>query len=366
MNRDAIEQKILKAIPKQKRIRLHLAPRFGKTKLIIQLIQRDNPKTILWVTPSRQLADNDIPNEFKKWQAEDYLPRLEVTTWSALKKHTGKYDLIVLDEEQFATEANCTTILNCNLKGRIVAMTGTPSTREDKEDLYRAMRMHIAYQLSIGEAIALEIISDYSITVFYVHMDKTENIKRESKGKSFYISEEDRYQHINRKATSFYGGAHNTIPWAIAERTRLIKSSPTKKELAKRIIHHKCTGRSLIFAPFIDYAEELCPDSYHSKSESKAALEKFQNFDIHQLSIVNAGAVGFTFRGIEQLLIVQMDSNKTGLSTQKISRALLKEENKDVQIYVLCLSKTQDEKWVHQGLKGFDQKKIKSIQANLT
>ena len=65
MNRADIEQKILKSIPKQKRVRLHLAPRFGKTKLMIQVIQRDDPQKILWVTPSRQLADNDIPAWFK-------------------------------------------------------------------------------------------------------------------------------------------------------------------------------------------------------------------------------------------------------------------------------------------------------------
>jgi len=366
MNRADIEQKILKSIPRQKRVRLHLAPRFGKTKLMIQVIQRDDPQKILWVTPSRHLADNDIPNEFKKWNAEEYLPKLEVTTWSALKNHTGKYDLIVLDEEQFATEANCHQILKSALKGRIITMTGTPSTREDKNDLYRAMRMQVAYQLSIDEAVALGIISDYNITVFYVQMDETQNIEKESKGQVFYTSEAEHYQRMNRKATSFYGGSHNTIPWAIAERTRLIKSSPTKKELAKRIIYHKCTGRSLIFSPFIDYAEALCPATYHSKSESKIALEKFQAGAIKQLAIVNAGAVGFTFRGIEQLLIVQMDSNKTGLSTQKISRALLKEENKSVEIYVLCLRDTQDEKWVREGLKEFDSTKIKYIQANLT
>ena len=47
MNRADIEQKILKSIPNQKRVRLHLAPRFGKTKLMIQVIQRDDPQTIL-------------------------------------------------------------------------------------------------------------------------------------------------------------------------------------------------------------------------------------------------------------------------------------------------------------------------------
>jgi len=55
-----------------------------------------------------------------------------------------------------------------------------------------------------------------------------------------------------------------------------------------------------------------------------------------------------------------MDSNKTGLSVQKISRALLKSDDKaKVQILVICLLETQDENWVLEGLSGFDQEKIK-------
>ena len=181
-------------------------------------------------------------------------------------------------------------------------------------------------------------------------------------------SEASYYEYLDKKAVESYGTESRTgkIPWAITRRVEAIKKSPTKKELAHRLLDQICKGRTLIFAPFIDYAEELCLYSYHSKSENKIALEKFQNFEIDKLSLVNTGGVGFTFLGIEYLLIVQMDSNKTGISSQKIARSLLKQDNKDkVKILVLCLKDTKDEQWVLQGLKDFDKSKIKTVHATL-
>ena len=58
--------------------------------------------------------------------------------------------------------------------------------------------------------------------------------------------------------------------------------------------------------------------------------------------MVNSGGVGFTFEGVESVLLMQIDSNKTGLSTQKIARSLLKQGNKTVKIFILVLDDTQD------------------------
>lgn len=320
------------------------------------------------MTPSKKLITEDIPSEFKKWGAEKYLDNLTLSTWAGLKKITGYFDLIILDEEQFATAKNCENIIKGKLKGRIISMTGTPSTRSDKEELYHQMRLHIAYELSLDEAIALGIVDDYQITVACVDMSEENNIKGGSKDKPFMTNEASYYRYIDKLATASYGstGYGGKIPWQIVKRVNLIKHSETKKELARRLIANRCQGRTLIFAPFIEYSEELCPNTYHSKSPDKSALEQFQNFEIDQIAMVNAGGVGFTFEGIEYLVLVQMDSNKTGMSTQKIARALLKQEGNDkVQIYVLCLSETKDEDWVASGLSGLDHNKIAYVNFDL-
>ena len=369
MSREIISQRILQSIPNQKMVRLHLAPRFGKTKLIISLIERDKPVNILWVTPSRKLADFDIPAEFKKWNAEEYLDNLHVTTWASLKNITGSYDLIVLDEEQNVTENNCKNFFNNTLSGNIVSMTGTPPSLEEKKEIYWRLGLSVAYTLTIDEAVELGIVSDYKITIFNIALSTKKDIKVKRGKEIFYTSELARYEYIDKQARNAYRSfSHNgKFPWAIAKRVDFIKKSKTKKELARRVVDKLCSGRTLIFAPFIDYAEEICEHSYHSKSTSKSSLEDFQNFKINRLSLVNTGGVGFTFKGIENLLIIQMDSNKTGLSTQKIARALLKQERKEkVNIYILCIRGTKDEDWVAKGISEFEPSRVKMIRATIS
>jgi len=63
-NLNKIQKEIVDSISKNSRGRLLLAPRTGKTRVMIQIIKRDKPDTILWVTPSAKLAEEDIPGEF--------------------------------------------------------------------------------------------------------------------------------------------------------------------------------------------------------------------------------------------------------------------------------------------------------------
>jgi hypothetical protein len=62
---------------------------------------------------------------------------------------------------------------------------------------------------------------------------------------------------------------------------------------------------------------------------------------------------------------MQIDSNKTGLSTQKIARSLLKQGDKTVKVFILVLDDTQDVNWINTGLSGFDRKRISVMRINL-
>ena len=299
--------------------------------------------------------------QFEKWGGEEYLDRLEVTTWSSLKKAQGKYDLIVLDEEQFATEINCIPLIKNKLKGKKISMTGTPSTRSDKEEiLFKAGLRKIVYRLSIEEAVALEIISDFKITIVAVDLDNRLGTTVDYGNRS----ERDVYELLDKRAVKSY--QNGSIPYEIIERANFIKKSQTKLKLAKHILERYCgDSRTLVFSPYIDIAEELCEHSYHSKSDSKESLVKFQSQEINRLSLVNAGGVGFTYEGVENVVIMQIDSNKTGLSTQKIARSLLKQGDKQVNVYVLVLDETQDVVWVNTALASFDRNKVSVMRVSI-
>ena len=76
--------------------------------------------------------------------------------------------------------------------------------------------------------------------------------------------------------------------------------------------------------------------------------------------MVNTGGVGFTFTGIEHLIIMQVDADVNGNTTQKICRALINDGIKPV-IWILQLDTTQDEVWVNQTLTRFSANKVSHI-----
>src|SRR3990172_8503128 len=101
-----LQKGLVDFLPHQPSGRLLLAPRIGKTKIGIDLIKREEPNSILWVTPSSELATVDIPDEFEKWGAKKYLNKLTTVTWKSLDKITGTFDIIILDEDQHITTVN--------------------------------------------------------------------------------------------------------------------------------------------------------------------------------------------------------------------------------------------------------------------
>ena len=98
MSRDLIQQEILDNLPEITHGLLQLAPRVGKTKLGIDIIKREKPKSVLWVTPNTKLRDEDIPAEFKQWKALRYLSKTDIICYASLSNHTGNYDKVILDE----------------------------------------------------------------------------------------------------------------------------------------------------------------------------------------------------------------------------------------------------------------------------
>ena len=353
--RKILSSQIINGLPPNPHGRFLLAPRFGKTALVISIIKRDKPKTILWVTPSAKLANNDIPLEFKKWGAENFLKKLTTITWMSLHKETGYYDLIVLDEEQFATFNNVENLLNKTLKyNNIVSMTGSPTEKQEKKDIYNILKLKILYNLNINKAVDIGILSNYSINVVSIDLSTIKNYKAGSKTKSFMTTEELNYKYLSNMVDKFMFTKYSKF--RILNRMRAIKNSPSKHKVAKYLFDN-LKGRKLFFCGNINQAESLSMHTYHSKTDDKD-LQKFISGEIDEIAMVNAGGTGFTYKEIDHLVLVQADSNKNGLTLQKISRTLMKQKNYKATIWIVLLNGTQDAKWVESTLKSFDKNKI--------
>lgn len=356
-----IQKEIVDSLPLKPHGRLLLAPRVGKSKLVIDIIKKNNPKLILWVTPSAELADKNIPEEFETWKAKKFSDRLTTTTWASLNKIQGYFDMIILDEEQFATENNLSTLLNGSLTcDYTISMTGTQTKHETKKELYKALKLPVLYRLSINEAVDIGILANYSIKVVQVRMGTEKNIKAGSKDKPFMTTESSNYLYLDSTVDKAIHQRKKDVVFRILARMRAIYDSPTKTTVAKFLMEN-LKGRKLFFCATIKQAEVISEFFYHSKTTDKD-VQRFIKGEIDNIALVNAGGIGWTYKDIDHLVMVQADSDNNGSTSQKIARTLLEQKNYKATIWLICLMGTQDEKWIESALENFDKSKVEYIE----
>ena len=363
MSRDLVQAQILDSISNPAHGLLKLSPRSGKTKLGIEIIKREKPKKVLWITPNTKLRDEDIPAEFKQWKALSYLKKTDIICYASLANHTGNYDKIILDEVQDLTISNCTPLLNGKIKYKtIVGMTGTLPKHKDKLDLYNKLELKSLAEMSIDEAVENNLIAPYKIKIIEIDLDaKDKYIVGGSKAKPFMQTEKARYEYLTKLINIKLFSGQPVPKFFYLNRMRFLYNLKSKHEFAKKLIS-KLEGRTLIFTGSIAQAESLCKHTYHSKTDD-ILLKKFLEGKIDKLACVNAGGVGYTYRGVNNFVITQINSNGKGDSTQKIARSLVLQEGYVATIYILVVRNTVDEDWLKKVLQDFDIKNVEYISS---
>jgi len=352
--RERVQAEAVAAASGGRQGRLLLAPRSGKTKIVLDVIRNDDPGCTLWVAPEAKLVREDIPSEFRKWGMESYLSRLDTVTWASLNKVRGHYSLIVLDEEQHATENRLRPLLDGTLGGRVLSMTGTPSKHFEKQLLYNRLCLPVLYEVPISEAVDGGILADYAITVVSVPMSEGRDMWTRGK-KPFRTSEKSLYEWLDAKAEEAIASGANAMPLVMARR-RAVHRSPSKLACARAM--KKLEGRKVFFCADIAQAEAIGVPTFHSRTD-KEAYRAFQRGDLDSIAMVNSGGTGHTYQGVNHLIVVQADSDRNGLTTQKIARALLAQEGYKAEVWMLRLEGTKDEDWTASALQNFDQNKVR-------
>lgn len=337
---------------------LNLAPRVGKTKIAIDIIKKEKPKRVLWVTPSADLRDIAIPQEFVDWRAKTYLSKTDIICWASLSSQRGHYDMIILDEYQDITDGNARPLTSGLLTAnKIIGLSGTHPKHEEKQLIYDSLNLGILVSMSIDEAESMGLIADYRIKVVFCDLDDTQKtIKAGNKANPFQITEKAAYDYITKQINIQHFSKRPVPQYMYIRRLRQIYDSKSKLEAAKKLIN-SLQGRTLIFGASIAQTEALSENTYNSKTDNTALL-KFQGKEIDTLACVNSGGVGYTFRDIDNLVIIQVNSDKKGDSTQKLARSLVLQEGYTANIYILCLQGTVDEKWTTAMLEGFNPNKV--------
>lgn len=353
----ALQNEIINKLPLRPHGRLLLAPRVGKTRIAIEVIKKNKPQSILWVTPSASLAQKAIPEEFIKWGAKEYLPKLTTSTWKSLPKIKGRYSIIILDEEHYITQNNAVNLLNGTLSGHILSMTGTPTKHIIKQVLYTELGLKVLHRISVNKAVDIGILSNYEINVLKIALNsKDRNVQAGRKPNYFYSTEKDNYEYLDKVAKDAIRCRREDVKFRIIARSNAIKNSPSKAVITKHL-WKTLKGRKLFFCSSIKQANSITPKVYHSKSD-KTYLEQFINGEIDEICMVNSGGTGFTYKELDHLVLVQADSDKNGQTLQKICRPLLSQKDFKAKIWILCLQNTQDEVWVNSVLEKLDKTKI--------
>lgn len=359
MDKDKIQKRIINSLQYPAHGVLDLAPRIGKTKIGIDICLKEDPLNILWVTPSSQLRDVDIPAEFDKW-APELKERLTCVTYKSLHKIKGYYEKVILDEHQEVTDLNTSNFFTKDLTyGTILCLSGTPPEHYEKNEIYRKLKLNTLYRIDIDEAVSLGVLAPYNITVHTVKMnkiDKTERIK--TKKYDFRVTEYKRYEYLNKTVNKamFNNESDDRVKYMLLNRMRFIHNSVTKLTVAKLLLK-RLKGRTLYFASSIKQCEALSDYTYHSKVDD-TNLNAFLDGKIDTLGCVNSGGVGFTFKNVDNFVIIQANSNKKGDVTQKIARSLLLQVDYSANIHIICLEDTVDLNWVNKVLESFDDRKI--------
>ncbi len=348
--------------------------RYGKTKIGIDTIDKFNndrktsyisltkgitgivPK-VLWVTPSRQLRDKDIPNEFKKFGKEDLLDLTKIVCWTSLHKEEGHYDLIIFDEYQCITIDSVKNIYNGKLiADHAIGLTGTPPKDYAKNYILGKLKLETIITITIDEAIEDNVVSDYRITVIKFDLDKFDTYISDSLGNK--ITERTQYENIT-KVIDVMKANHQDVSRIAGVRRINIYNSKNRMIALNKLKNYldSKSKRGLIFTPFKKMAEKFI-NYFHSTSTS-IHYSAFQEGKINSLALVKSGSVGHTYENIEYVVVSSPTQDKAGGTTQSWGRGLLYKEGVPLDIYFLCAKDTVEEtNWLPKALSKLDPAKI--------
>lgn len=348
-NRDKSQQEVVTSIRMNngKGI-LALATGVGKTKITIDYINGEpGIIDILWVVPTVELRDTEVNKEFTKWCKRKDV-NLTLSCYNSIKKLNGnKYDLIVLDEGHELTPAREEALNNITYS-RLLLLTATPPHEKDKKQIIENLGLKIIHEIDLEEALNKGLISNFEINVKYLKLDRNDNLKinyiKNKKEFSFLSSEYKQYQYwtdqINTKEKMMMPVSKHLR----FGRMRAIHNAPSKYMSAIELIHSFGKNkRILIYGANIAQVEKLSKHVYHSKTNS-ASLKLFKENKINKLGVVNALNQGANVGVVDEIVIVQLNSNPRHL-IQRIGRGIRFKSGHKCRITVLVYKDTVDEEW---------------------
>ena len=356
-NREKVQKEALEKTLDHTRCGLGISMGVGKTRIAIQHFQKFYTDFIkvLVVIPKLSVREAWL-DELKKMNLLDLAPHIHFTTYLSLNKQDAKdYDIVYLDECHSLLESH-EEFLN-EFDGRILGLTGTPPVRKSSVK-YRMVNKYcpIIFEFSVDEATDNNILNDYKIVIHQLELSKIKNLAKKSKnGGVWYTSEASDYTYLTNRCRDALTAKQQQM--SAIMRMRGLMEYKTKEEYLKGMLNN-INSKCIIFANTQAQADRMCKHSYHSGNKnSEENLELFSDGRINKLSCVLQLSEGISIPNLRQGIIMHAYGNNRK-SAQRIGRLLRLSPDQQAVCHILCYKGTQDEKWVEDALKTFDQNKI--------
>lgn len=414
------QKKILKKIPVfEPHGIIDVAPRVGKTKLTIDILKRYLPKSVLWVTPFTDLKTSII-EEFKLWEAEELLEVTIITSYKSLPKILGFYQTIILDEYQFITVSNCKNILSKELEyHNILCLSGTKTESSEKHKILKQLNLKTLFSYSLVKAVKEKVLSDFTLNVVQIYA-KPEQIKEYNKWQGIISKHNVGTYDVGPEGLTTFGAFEMKLKlvekqsqdstsrvfslrtelnrstgyivrfedtshqgkltigedvyilknrviskpvnfFLYVQRAKSIGESQAKTQYCRELLLQLKNEKNILFCQSIKQSEELSENTFNGKTDS-IMLDKFQNNEIKTLALVNKGGVGTTYRGLDNLILMQVDRDANGRTSQKLSRSLVKQAQYTANLWILCLMGTPDEDWVENIVNKLKRKIVNYVE----
>lgn len=333
----------------------------GKTKIGIDEVADCDSKDgkILWIVPFEKLRDKTIEEEFLKWAPNVEMP--DIICYASMKNIMDEdYQLVILDEGHHMTEERANFFYQNEVR-RIIALTATPPHEEEKKQIFNNLQLKVVYELSLDEGVAKGVVSPYHIVIHTVPMYKGENktIKINTGKSSYVVSEEYAYENISKKIDNIFRSGRNVPKFLYIQRAQLIYNFASKTHYAENLLNALSLysdKRRLVFCGSIKQAEYLCDYTYHSKTND-VDFNKFCEGEINELGVVNAVNEGQNFQGLDEAVIVQLNSNPRHI-IQRIGRLVRYRPGHTATIHILVSEGTKDETWAQKALENINSSNI--------
>jgi len=358
--RNKVQQEAIEAVEKNhsNKCIVAMATGSGKSKVAIDYAKKHSNNTSL-VVPTAKLRDDNWKKEFEKWK-EDYDKVTKLCYASATKYAGKKYDLCILDEGHNLTENNQSFLLNNSIDKTLLLTATVPRKKDnyEKHELLQGLGFSIAFELTLDDCIKLGFVAPYTINIVEVPLESNKKtVKAGSKQKPFMTTERANYNYLSKTVMkAMY--AKKGAKFMIMNRMRFIYNLQSKQEATKYILDNFVSDeeRTLIFASSIKRAEELCKDSYHSKSGSDA-YNAFKGEKINRLSCVKSLDEGENFNAVDTAVIQQLTSKEKNL-VQRLGRIIRYRPGHKGKIWIVVATDTQDEKWLKKATENLDSSNI--------